>query len=108
MSVSNTASLEVSDEVAQVFETASERRLVIPCTTRGFAEALRFKLHHVRKQMRRFNHPLLVKAERVTFKVEENCLIASPSTDAKFRDVISQALKQEKTSGRDKPNRRRG
>lgn len=103
---SNTAGLQISDEMAHVFEAASERRLTLTCDTHDEAEAFRFKLHHVRKQMRRLGHPLLAKAERVVFKVEDNQLVASPSRDAKFRDVISQALNQEKKASAKQSNRR--
>lgn len=84
--------ISIAEEMLETFRLASAERMVITLQSPADAEALRFKLHHVRKQMRRYSHPLLSLAERVTFKVQGSQLIAQPSTDAKFRDVLGQAL----------------
>ena len=84
--------ISIAEEMLETFRLASAERMVINTQSSAEAEALRFKLHHVRKQMRRYSHPLLSLAERVTFKVQGSQLIAQPSMDAKYRDVLGQAL----------------
>jgi len=92
LAVSGNVGLEIADEYLNLFRTASNERLIINLKTIAEAETLRFKLHHIRKQMRRHAHPLLAIAERVTFKVQGSTLLAQPSTDAKYRDVLGKAL----------------
>lgn len=103
----------VPDEMLQTFRAGSTTRLVVKLDSPQEAEALRFKLHHVRKQMRRYNHPDLAAAERCTFQVQQNDLIVRPSTDSKYRDALAQAVsgaeilpvKKEKGNGRARKGR---
>ena len=103
----NTAGLEIADEIAKLFEQASEKRVVVKLDSIAEAEKLRFKLHHVRKQMRRHTHPLLEKAERVNFRVKDNVLTAQPSNDAKFKSAISAALNPDDGKEKESARKRR-
>lgn len=96
--------ISIAEEMLETFRMASSMRMVITLQSSAEAEALRFKLHHVRKQMRRYSHPMTSIAERVTFKVQGSQLIAQPSSDAKFRDVLGRALATAQTEKKGKRN----
>ncbi len=67
-------------------------RIVLP--NHRAAHRLRFRLHALRKAMRKENHPVLALAEAVTIRIAQGIdsytLTASPS-DAEFADVLGVA-----------------
>ena len=68
------------------------RRETIPLASEKVAHRLRFRLHNLRKEMRKENHPLLHTVERAKFKIQANppALVCFQS-DTDFAEAIRAA-----------------
>ena len=77
-------------ELLQLLIHAAEAPVRIPLASKAQATSLRFRLHNLRKEMRKENHPNLRIVEGVQISLEEAVLIARPS-DETFLEAIRAA-----------------
>ena len=62
----------------ELFRRAAAEPLRIELASSRAAHRLRFRLHALRKAMRREQHPMLALAEAVTIRLDEQVLTAGP------------------------------
>lgn len=85
----------VPEEFLNVFRVASEKEVVFQLDSKKAAERMRFKFNKIRARMRKEDHPDLKSAERVSFLIRENVLVATPVV-GDYMDEIAKALEPHK------------
>lgn len=79
----------------ELFRIAADRPVRVIVATRSAATRLRFRLHSLRKAMRKEKHPMLNIAEAVTVKIKAQTngtwLLLAVPTDADFADALTSA-----------------
>ena len=80
-----------SPELLKVFEAGSKKVFEFDCGTEKAALRLRWRLHALRREMRKERHWLVPVAESVIISVKGPLLIASPP-DLNIQDSLTKAL----------------
>lgn len=93
--------LNIPEDILETFRLASKKPVKIILADAKAASNLRFRFHNYRKQMRAIgDHPDLVAAEKVSFRIELHSLIAEPERFTKpIKDALAQAKKRRKSIG---------
>jgi len=74
-----------------VYKLGSEKEFVFNCKSEKAAQALRHRLHALRREMRKENHWLVPVAERVKLSIRGNLLVAHPA-DSELVPELEEAL----------------
>lgn len=83
-----------SPELLKIYEIASQREFVFDCKSHKKALALRWRLHSLRRDMRKEKHWLTNIAEGVVISVRDTLLIARPP-DFDIKSELQDALKEQ-------------
>lgn len=87
-----------SPELLKVFEAGSKKPFEFDCKTPSKAKALRWRLHHLRREMRKEHHWLTPVAEGVILTIRDSFLIASPP-DMEIEEELKKALEENRIAG---------
>lgn len=87
-------------ELLELFRLAAQKRIVLKLPDEKTAFALRFRIHNLRKEMRKERHELMNLANGVIFRVREaedgaGLLIASPADDEFLPELREAGIKVE-------------
>lgn len=66
-------------ELLQLFQRAAQEPVSVTLTSTNAAFSLRFRLHRLRKEMRREHHPLTTLANGIQISIYGNVLTAKPA-----------------------------
>lgn len=83
-----------SPRLLDIFKLASQKEFRFDCKTVKSAEALRHRLHALRREMRKEKHWLTPEAEKVVISLKGSTIIAHPP-DNEIEDELAIALKQQ-------------
>lgn len=81
-------------ELLQIYELGSQKEFVFDCKDKKKAHALRWRLHCLRRDMRKENHWLLPVAEAVVISIRDTSIVAHPPDDTLSSD-LKKALKDQ-------------
>lgn len=87
-----------SPELLKVFEAGSKKPFSFDCKTEKKAKALRWRLHALRREMRKERHWLTPVAESVILSIHGTSLVASPP-DLEIEEDLRKALESERIEG---------
>lgn len=76
-----------SPELLQIFELGSQKEFIFDCGSAKRAHALRWRLHSLRREMRKELHPLTEIAEGVVISIRDGAIVAHPPDDSILPDL---------------------
>jgi hypothetical protein len=82
-----------SPELLKVFEIGSQKEFTFDCKSEKQAHAFRWRLHCLRREMRKEKHWLLPVAETVVLSIQGSHLIAHPP-DYKIVPALRETIKE--------------
>ena len=83
-----------SPRLLDIYKLASEKEFRFDCGSHKAAMHLRWRLHALRREMRKEDHWLTPVAEGVVISIEESLIIAHPR-DSEIEERLEKALKEQ-------------
>jgi len=83
-----------SPHFLDIYRLGSEKEFIFDCGTEKAAMYMRWRLHNLRREMRKENHWLTPVAETVVISISGTSIIAHPR-DSDIEEKLKKALKEQ-------------